>query len=612
MLIQALLVPAVTRCQTPDLQAKFRLAQGLEQAGEHERAAEVYRDLFRRDPQNYAYFDGVYRTAMALKRYEDAVGAIKARLQFLQTDVPLHAMLGTAYYRSGDEQQATAAWDKAIALAPASQQTYRVIASTLVENRLLDRAADVYRKGRVGCKDPSLFTLELAQLLSATMDYAGATREYLSWLAANPAQIGFVQGRMGAYSWKDEGRTAAIGAVREALRRGEDLRLYELLGWLYLEGKDFARAFEVYHHIDELSSAHGVAILNFGDRAFREHAYDIAARAYKEALGRDLPQPRIAQARYGAACAAMELQIASDTLLVNGMPDLRPASESRTRFAGALASFDAIVQEFPGTDYAARSLYQSATIHLRQYFDLDQALTAFQRILDSPYATQLLRTDVQLRLGEIQLCRADTVAAAKAFRAVTALPGATPDQSDEARLRLADIAFYNGRIPDALTLLDSISSNTDHDFANDALDLRALLEENAQAAPAALTLFGKAEFLAQQRKNTEAIAVLRDAVTRYPRTPIVDDAMLRIATLSMRAGLYTDAVTACDKLLTDLADQCRFPDRAIFQKAIIQQFGLRAKDAAIATYERLLVDHPRSVFAGEARKRIRQLRGDAL
>ena len=404
-LILALLVPTGSRCQTPDLQAKFRLAQGLEQAGEHERAAEIYRDLFRRDPQNYAYFDGVHRTAMALKRYEEAVAVIKARLQYFPDDVPLHAMLGTAYYRGGDEQQAMTTWDKTIALAPGAQQTYRVLASTLVENRLLDRAAEVYRKGRTGCKDPSLFTLELAQLLSATMDYAGATQEYLQWFSANPSQISFIQGRMGAYSYKPDGRTAAIATVRDALRNGENLRLYEVLGWLYMEGKDFPQAFEVYRHIDELSSAHGVAIVTFGDRVFREQAYEVASRAYREALDRDLPQQRVAQARYGAACAAMELQIASDSLQVRGTPDLRPVSESRTRFAGALASFEAIVNEFPGTEYAARSLYQSATIHLRQYFDLDEALKTFRKILDSPYATQLLRTDVQLRLGEIQLCR---------------------------------------------------------------------------------------------------------------------------------------------------------------------------------------------------------------
>jgi len=178
---------AGTRSQTPDAQAKFRLAQGFEQSGEFDRALELYRELLTRDPQNYVFFDGVHRMAMQLKRYDEAIAVIKARLEGLPTDIPLHAMLGTAYYRAGREQEAMEIWDRTITLDPGNLQTYRAVASVLIENRLLDRAADVYRKGRARSDDPSVFSMELAQLLAATMDYAGATGEYLRWLQQNPA-----------------------------------------------------------------------------------------------------------------------------------------------------------------------------------------------------------------------------------------------------------------------------------------------------------------------------------------------------------------------------------------------------------------------------------------
>ena len=47
--------------QTPDLATKLRLAQGLEQSGEFERAATLYNELLSRDPSNYLYFDGLQR-----------------------------------------------------------------------------------------------------------------------------------------------------------------------------------------------------------------------------------------------------------------------------------------------------------------------------------------------------------------------------------------------------------------------------------------------------------------------------------------------------------------------------------------------------------------------
>lgn len=604
---------AVTRSQTPDVQAKFRLAQGFEQSGEFERALELYRELLTREPQNYVFFDGVHRVAMQLKRYDEAIAVIKARLEGLPTDIPLHAMLGTAYYRAGREQEAMEIWDRTITLDPGNVQTYRVVASVLIENRLLDRAADVYRRGRTRSDDPSLFSMELAQLLAATMDYAGATGEYLRWLQQNPAQLGFVQNRMAAFSWKTDGRTAAIATVRTSLdSRPDDLRLYELLGWLYLEGKEFPQAFDIYRQIDQLSRANGVAILGFADRVFRERAYDVAASAYQEALRYQLPSQRLPQARYGAACAAKELQVSVDSSRGLTRPGGRPTSESTTRYAGPLAAFAAIAEEYPRTEYAAKSLYQMAMIQLRQYYDLDQAKQLLEKVLAEPAATPSLHTDVRLRMGEIAVARADTLHAAEAFGAVAATPSAAPDQSDEARLRLAELAFFNGRINDALAMLDSISMNPRHDFANDALSLHVLLEENAALAPGALALSGKAEYLARQRKNSEAIALFQDLVTRFPHVPLVEDALQRVGSLYTDAGMFAEAVVTYDRLLTELREQCRMSDRTLFRKAEVLQFGLQQLPDAAAAYERLLVEFPNSVLATEARQRIRILRGEAL
>jgi tetratricopeptide (TPR) repeat protein len=260
-LLLLLLGTADTRSQTPDAQAKFRLAQGLEQAGDDERAGEMYRLLLNGEPQNLVYFEGVHRTAMQLKNYDDAIAVIKARMTFFPADIPLHAMLGTAYYRAGREQEAMDVWNTALTFQPANVQAYRVVANVLIENRLLDRAAEVYRRGQAVSDDPSVFSVELAQLLAASTDYGGATAEYLRWLSKNPAQLGFVQNRMATFSWKTEGRSAAIATVRTAIASvlttsgctsfsdGSRLR------------KDFLQAFDIYRRIDQLTRANGVAIL---------------------------------------------------------------------------------------------------------------------------------------------------------------------------------------------------------------------------------------------------------------------------------------------------------------------------------------------------------------
>lgn len=220
LILGLLLGPMPALTQTQDMATKFRLAQGFEQAGDYERAAGLYRELLTQDPQNTVYFDALQRMLIQLKRYDDAVALINGRLELTPADLSLRALLGSVYHRSGKDREAREEWDRALALNPANPNQYRIIANVMIENRLLERAAEVYRRARVACKDPNIFTIELSQLLAVSMDYHGATTELLRWLGQNPGQLAFVQGRLAAFTGKPDARKAAMDAVREALREG--------------------------------------------------------------------------------------------------------------------------------------------------------------------------------------------------------------------------------------------------------------------------------------------------------------------------------------------------------------------------------------------------------
>jgi cellulose synthase operon protein C len=603
---------AALHSQTPDVQAKFRLAQGFEQAGEYERAMELYGDLMHRDPGNYAYFDGLQRMHVQLKQYDEAIGVIRARLAMMPDDPTLYGLMGTVQYRAGREPDATRSWERAIAIAPANPQMYRIVANLMIELRLLDRAADMYRRGRAALNDPSLFALELGQLLAASMDYAGATEEFLLWLQQNPNQQGFVQNRLAAFTYKDDGRAAAARVVQAHIDRAPALQLYEILAWLHMEGKEYDRAFEVHRRIDELSSANGVSLLGFADRAFREHAYDVASRAYREATSQRLPAQRLPQARYGYACAMMELRIAHDSSQSTIPAEAGSADEARSRLGEAVAAFTKIVEEYPQSEFSAKALYQLGLIQFRYFQDLNTAARTFQQVLAEPALRPAGRNDVQLRMAELMIARGDTNNAVAALRTVAATPGATPDQLDEAQLGLAEIAFFNGRCDDATTLLGTIARNVQNDFANDAIELQVLLRENTGAAPQALATYGRAEFLARQRRYSEAVQFLLDIVQHYPTSPLVDDALLRAGGLLARTGRYAEALDVYNRLLTQFRDQSTMLDRALFKTAEIYQFGLGQPAQAIAAYERLIAEYAQSIMANDARKRIRVLRGETL
>lgn len=598
--------------QSPDLSTKFRLAQSYEQAGDHENAMKLYEELHAKDAGNFVYFEGLRRTYLQLKRYPEAATLIRQRLASNPADINLLGLLGSVYYKTGQEQEAYAEWDRAIAADPANPNVYRAVANVLLENRLLDRTAELYRRARVACNDPGLFVIDLAQLLAVSMDYAGATQEYLQWLKQNPTQLGFVQGRMAAFTGKDDGRIAAIGAVRNALKRDDDLGLHRLLGWLYLEGKQFTEAFAVFKTIDTKAKAQGAEIYAFAERAYKEKAFDVAARAYVEAINTPVGAPRMPYAKYGYASALKEISILTDTLQATVSSQQYPVAETQSRYTDVINRFRQVIEEYPRTEFAARSYHQIGTIQFERLFDLDAALASFEQVERELPGSTLIHHQVALEIGEVLIARGDTVRAASRFRAVAAAPNATPDQQDEATYRLAELMYFGGDFQKAIELLSNITLNLKADYANDALLLLAFLQENVTTGEAALKEFARADLLARQRKNTQAIPLFLSVIERYPQALLVDDALMKVAALQTQAGLFGDAIASYGRLLNEFKESSIALDRARFSMAEVFQFGLNDKARAIETYEKLLVDFPQSLLATIARKRIRELRGDTL
>ncbi len=599
--------------QPQDQLMKLRLAQSYEQAGNFEQALRLFNELYTKDSSNVVYFDGMRRSYLQLKKYDEAAALIRRRLAVTPGDVNLIATLGSVYYKAGEEARASEEWERAIAVAPQNGSVYRAVASMLVENRLLDKAAEVYRRARTACNDPNLFTIELAQLLAVTMDYGGATAEYLRWLRQNPMQLGFVQGRMTAYTGKEEGRLAAVEAVKAELRRDENLQLYQLLGWLYLEGKKFADALDVYRKIDQISKAHGGEIYGFAERALKEHAFEVAARAYREAIDVPVSAARMPYAKYGYASALKELSgLPDSSRSLVAPPAQYPVAESQTRYAEAIDCFRQVIKDYPRSEFSARSYYQIGLIQFEKVFDLDASLASFEQVEREFPGAPVIRYDVGLKIGAVLEAKGDTAKAAIRFRVVAGAPDATPDQQDEATYRLAELAFYGGRVQQAMDFLNTIALNLKADYANDALLLLSFLQENLNTTPSALAEYGAAEFLARQQKNTEAIAMFLDVIEKNPRALLVDDALLRVGTLQTQTRRYADALASYDRLLTQFKESSIALDRAQFSIGEIYQFGLNDKARAIAAYEKLLANYPQSLLVELARKRIRELRGDAL
>lgn len=612
-IVLTLLVICATsgEAQVPETNNRYRLAQSYEQGGDFENAAKLYRELYTADPSNYMIFDGLRRSLLQLKRHDEAIALISQRLGMNSQDVNLLCLLGSAYYQNGSEKEANASWERAIAADPANANVYRLVANTMLENRLLDKATEVYRRARKGCNDPNLFTLDLAQLLAVTMDYTGATTEFLRFLKNTPTQLGYVQTRLAQFTGKEEARDAAIDVVRAATKQSNDIHLERLLGWLYLEGKRFDEAFGVYKLIDKVSNAQGVELYAFAERVHKEGAFAVAAEAYREAINAPLAAQRLPYAKFGYALTMKERSIRSDTVEYQSITG-GSIPESQRNYTTAIDYFQKIISEYPNSEFAARSYFEIGTLQFSKYFDLDASLNSFQRVEHVLARNNTMLFDVAIKIGEVLTAKGDTSNAATRFRGVMAAGSATPDQQDEATYRLAELEYFGGRFADAIRNLESISLNLKANYANDALQLLAFLQENSLTAEAPLREFARADFLARQKKYTEAITMFQDVVGKNPQALFVDEGLMRIALLQTLASRYNDALATYQQLLTQFKDTSIKLDRAQFNIGELYDRQLKDRQKAIAAYEQLLAEHPQSLLTDQARKRIRELRGDSL
>jgi tetratricopeptide (TPR) repeat protein len=417
---------------------------------------------------------------------------------------------------------------------------------------------------------------------------------------------------MATYTNRNEGRIAAIEAVKKEMRHEDDPKLYELLGWVYLEGKNYSDAFEAYRTLDKLTKAQGAQIYAFAERAFRERAFDAAAKAYKEAINTPVAPNRMPYAKYGYANSLKELSASSDTVSSGIASDGTPVTESQPQYTGAIAHFKEIVREYPHSEVSAKSYYQIGTIQFEKFFDLDGALSSFEDVERDFPGLNPIHYDVALKIGEILTAKGDTAGAGVKYRFVIDVPNATPDQHDEASYRLAELEYFGYRFQDAIHRLSDISLDLKANYANDALQLLTFLQENKTTGEPALTAFAHADFLARQRRNTEAIPLFLDLVARYPQALLVDDALMKVAALQIQARLFPDAIASYERLLSQFKESSIALDKAQFNIGEIYQFGLNDASKAIGAYEKMLADNPQSLLADAARRRIRELRGDSL
>ena len=600
--------PAQASAQQMDstLVARFQLAESYLRAGQFDRAISLLEDLYDASPATYVFYEKLKEGYESMKRYDEAIALVDARIPNEATPVILISEKARLQFLRGDENLAYSTWDEALATAPDHVNSYRVVYQSLSNARLFERAVQVLEQGREHLKNPDHFRIDLAWLYSLTSAHAKAMSEYLGLLGENERQLSFVRSRLGRFIDQDNVLDTSIPVVEDAVREEPLNRSYrELLGWLYLENDQFTEALDVYRAIDRLEKENGNVLFTFAQQAADAGAYEAASEAFAEILERYPDAPAAPEAQMGLG----EMHEHHGRALGERAFDDAGNRIAAPEFESALDAYRVFLQRYQSHPYYPEVLQRIGQLQQDVFFNLGDAEVTLLEVKDN-YPTSNAATQAEFDLGRIAVLRGNLQSARIIFSRLEERLR-IGEMAEKARYQLALIHFYQGEFEAALTLSQVMNENTSTDVANDAIELKVLLFENKgpDSLDTALNLYAQASMSARQRSYPAAITMLDSLLLNFGNHPLADDARYLKALTLREVGRSEEALAALLEFPL-IHPESFLVDRSLFTAGEMYEREIGDDELATKTYGRLLSEYPGSLLTTKARDRIRMLRGD--
>jgi tetratricopeptide (TPR) repeat protein len=147
--------------------------------------------------------------------------------------------------------------------------------------------------------------------------------------------------------------------------------------------------------------------------------------------------------------------------------------------------------------------------------------------------------------------------------------------------------------------------NLNEDWANDALDRLALMDEYSNGSLRdLLKTYDSIERLTASGEYDNAFLECSNAVKKYPANDLTDRIQIDMGELLILKGKYNDAIKTYEGLIRP---DSQFAAEAQFRIANIYWQRLNDRQQAIDAYSKLIREYPDSILVADARKQLQRL-----
>lgn len=610
---------AEVRAQTDN---RYFIADQLFKQQKFERAYDIFRQLHRDDPGSIIYFERMTESLVNLKRYEDAIEAIRRAMERPYYPQEAAIRLAEVFHTQGDTASAYETWDNVLEQSQGNFQTYLSVARSMKERRVFDRAIEVYKKAGEMFSNSSVISSELAQAYLQAGRYEESVREYLSLIQNNPDRISYVQSVMLRFN-DDYLYDIAILEIGDFLEELPDsnpahLSLLQLEVWLLMERELYERAYVTARNYEQQHNRVTYTLYGLGAKLLSEQKFELAEKSFRHYVENNI---------LSAKSRSMEELGTVYTEWANYLANynLGTAAQRDSLYRKAYDILNRLRQSDPGYQYMDRVLISQAELaldHLHHPEEARNFLAALEGRADSSNLAQRAYID-----GRIELYEKDYARARVSFTRSNKQER-IGSLAQKTRYYLALTDFYSGDYEFAKIQLNALERQNTSYFANDAVQLRVWIQEGLQADSTGKKIrpFAKAVEHFSQGESEQAVRQLDSLLSTDGFHPLADEALLE---MSSHAGPgYTPTVyEQITKYLNLngrysplrerlLWEKARLADRHSAGKPNRQQADTTGENGItiptsqqdiIALYEQILVEYPQGFYASYARNRIQEL-----
>lgn len=561
--------------------------------GDFEKALISYERLYNKTPNNNTYLLQLVKTHQQLEQLDTAEELLVNQMSRINYP-PLLIELGYNYQLKNDMVNANKYYNNAIATLDENPNYVFIIGKTFEDRSLLDQAITAYEKAML-LKPDLNFNIQLARIYGEQGNVEKMFDSYLNFVELNDTYLNTIKRAFSEFISEDSDNENNLILKRILLKKIQqepNLLWNEMLSWLFVQQKDYSKAFAqekaiFYRQPESLNRIEELAHIALNDY---ESETAISIFTYISDTAQDL------ETKLNALYYLIEIKA-----LIATEAEYKDIDKQYNEIFNTYGLF-------PQTFYIQKSYAHFLAFYKH---NSTEAISFLKQTLELPLSA-FQEAEAKLELGDILVLQEKFNEALIYYTQIQRnLKNSTLSQ--EARFKVAKTSYYKGDFQWAESQLKILKSSTSQLIANDALELMLLITDNKfeDSTQAGLKLYAKADLMAFQNKTDQAILLLDQILKNHKGESIEDQALFKQAQLYSLKQEYHKAEENYLNIITNYSDDI-LADDAYFYLAELYLKKLNQPEEAKKLYEKIVFEHEDSIYFVDSRNNFRSLRGDSI